>query len=238
MKSLLLGRDLFEDVLPQVLRDWTIALVPVDAAVADLSPLDLVGRFSLKGNEKTASHHPSLEKSLDQALQFGVTLFGAMLSHQRGASDAAPVLVESEATTAGIVRSLNGLRPWTPAYVLTPQQLTVATSRRVLAGGQTPPHESTSGRNVRLADCEKSYFRSTTQLVWFDSARLRSVLEKRSDWIAGQLAPDSTEGRERVRKHLSKFEAATRVFDAAFLAAKFDDDHVRIVFGVALDRSE
>ncbi len=238
LKSLLLGRDLFDDVLPQVLRDWTIALVPVDAAVADLSPLDLVGRFSLKGNEKLASHHPSLETSLDHALQFGMTLFGAMLSHQRGASDAAPVLVESESSAVGTVRMLNGLRPWTPAFELTPQQLTVATSRRALASGQTPPNKSTSARTSRLVACEKRYFRSTTQLVWVDSARLRSVLAKRSDWIAGQLAPDSTEGRERVRKHLSKFEAATKVFDAAFLAAKFDEDHVRIIFGAALDRSE
>ena len=238
LKSLLLGRDLFEDVLPQVLRDWTIALVPVDAAVADLSPVDLVGRFSLKGNEKTASHHPSLEKSLDQALQFGMTLFGAMLSHQRGASGMGPVLVESESSAAGTTRTLNGLRPWTPTYTLTPQQLTAATSRRALTGGQTLPHESTSARTSRLADCEKRYFRSTTQLVWVDSVRLRSVLEKRSDWIAGQLAPDSPEGRERVRKHLSHFESATKVFDAAFLAAKFEEDHVRIVFGAALDRSE
>ena len=240
LKSLLLGRDLFEDVLPQVLRDWTISLVPMDAAVADLSPLEMVGRFSLKGNEKLASHHPSLETSLDQALQFGMTLFGAMLSHQRGALGAGtgPVLVESESSAAGTTRTLNGLRPWTPTYTLTPQQLTAATSRRALTSGQTLPRESTSARTSRLADCEKRYFRSTTQLVWVDSARLRSVLEKRSDWIAGQLAPDSPEGRERVRKHLSHFESATKVFDAAFLAARFDEDHVRIIFGAALDRSE
>jgi hypothetical protein len=238
LKSVLLGRDLFDDMLPQILRDWTVALVPADAAVADLSPLDVIGRFSLKGNEKLAAHHPPLEKSLDNAIQFGLTFLGAVLSHQRGASGTDPVLVETEASAAGTVRSLTGLRPWTPVCLLAPQQLTLATSRRALSNNRNPSPESTPDRNSRLATCEKRYFRATTQLVWVDLARLRSLLTQQGDWIAGQLAPDSTDNRQRVLKHLSKSEEAARVFDAAFFAVRFDDDHVRIVFGAALDPVE
>lgn len=122
--------------------------------------------------------------------------------------------------------------------MLAPQQLTVASSRRALSNIRPAIQKSAPDRTSRLADFEKRYFRSTTQLAWFDSARMSSMLAKQGDWIASQLAPDSTDARQRVRKHLSKFEEAAKVFDAAFLAAKFDEDHMRIIFGAALDRSE
>lgn len=237
LKSLLLGRDLFTEILPQVLRDWTIAAVSTEDAEPDAAPLEVVGQFAFN-QEGTPTKEPTdIENSIDHALQFGMTFLGAAMSHQRGAA-ADPILVKTETSANGTMRSLDGIKTWSPSYALAQHHLAVATSRKALL--RSPPllREPQSIEKSRLAAHEQRYFPSTTQLAWLDAARLRSVLEQRTDWIANQLAPDSTEGRLRVQKHLSNIAEAAKVFDAAFVAARLDEDCVRIVFGAALDRNE
>ena len=231
LKSLLLGRDLFTDVLPNALRDWSVSLLPAEAAVSESSPVDLLGQISLNGAQRSTD--ASLDRSLDNALQFGMNAFSVMLSHQRAAS-ADPVLVKSESSAAGIERTMTGLKAWAPSYKISPQQLLLATSAQGLTRGQGVTDSTRT--ESRLAAHERRYFQATSQLVWLDAVRLRGILARHSNWIAGQLEPDSTAGRERVLQHLSKLSEATNVFDAAFLAVKFDEDSVRIVLGASLDR--
>lgn len=249
MKSLLQGRDLFDDVLPHVLRDWIIAVVPADSEGAGI-PADLVARLSLdsttanSGDQtdlpkgpppETPADHDNLFKSVDHGLQFGMTLLGAVLSHQHPEN---PVLVEEHSTSVGTVRSYNQLGPWTPGYLVTSRQITLASSRKAVIQNSEPLPRQTSAATSRLMTFEQRYFPTATQLVWLDTARLRDLLETRSDWIAGQWAPQSTDSRQRVRKHLSNLEEVTKVFDAAFLAATVDEFRVRVVLGGALDRVE
>lgn len=233
LKSLLLDRDLFTDVLPNTLRDWSISLISVDAAVSESSPVDLVGQVSLNSAQPGAE--VPLDRSLDNALQFGMNLLSGMLSHQRGTSGGL-VVVKSTTSEAGVERTLDGLKVWSPGYRVSPQQLMVATSASALARVQTPA--AAAVRDSRLAACERRYFHSASQLVWLDAVRLRSILTTHSNWIAGQLEPASQDGRDRVLQHLSKLTEAATVVDAAFVAAKFDEDSVHFVFGAALDRSE
>lgn len=237
-KSLLLGRDLFTEILPRAGRDWTIHVAPAGGDAAVESPVNLQGRFSLQGDAVGGDEVPAIDNSIDQTLQFGMTFIAAWLSHQRGAASDGPVIVESERSSAGQIRALKGIRNWSPGYLLSAQQLRVSTSRQELLATDPIPRDPEAGRKSRLADNARRYFGSTTQLAWIDAVRLRSLLAGQSDWIAGQIAPDAPDGRVRLRKHLAKIEEVARIFDAAFLAARFDDDHVRIVFGAALDRSE
>ncbi len=93
-------------------------------------------------------------------------------------------------------------------------------------------------KTSRLAAHEQQFFHSTSQLVWIDLVQLRDVVTRRGDWIASHLAADSTNDRQRIQKHLARIEEIAKLFDAAFLAAKFDEQGVRVVFGAALDRLE
>lgn len=232
LKSLLLGRDLFTDVLPQSLRDWTIGLVPAQESASDDSPVDLVSQFSLESARDTG--RPAIQDSVDNALQFGLTALGVMLSHQRGGRGESAVIVERESTADGTIRTLSGLKAWKPSYAVTSQHLLGATNRRALP----IRNDSTPDPKSRLTACEQRYFPKVSQLAWLDSVALRRLLGSRSDWIAAQLAPDSTDGRQRVQKHLAKIQEVAEVFDAAFVSAGFDENQVRITFGVALDRNE
>jgi hypothetical protein len=233
LKSVLLGRDLVDDVLPRVLSNWTVALIPAAHPVAGGPPLDLTGRFEWPNDDATGNRLPALGRSLDQAALFGMTSFAAMTSHQRGSRDSTTVLVESESADDGTLRTLAGLKTWTPSILVTSSAALVATSRASLPSA---PNESSA--TTRLSAFADRYFRSTSQLLWLDSTRLQQVLAVHGDWISRQVEPESADRQERVRKQLMKLEEVTRVFDAAFVAAGLNEDHIRVVVGAALDRSE
>jgi hypothetical protein len=229
LKSVFQGRDPFTEILPQVLRDWTVSLVPASEVSTDHSPVDLVGDFSIDAD-------PSLAKNLDQAIHFGMTLLSAALSHQRDAS-AGPVLVETQSTQDGIERWISGIKNWSPASLMMSERLVLASSHQAIAI-RTASKGNDAIKMSRLAAHERQYFHRTSQLIWIDLVQLREVVTKRGDWIASHLAADSTNDRQRIQKHLSRIEEIAKLFDAAFLAAKFDEQGVRVVFGAALDRLE
>ncbi len=229
LKSVFQGRDPFTEILPRVLRDWTVSLIPASEVSTDLSPVDLVGDFSIGAG-------PSLSRNLDQAIQFGMTLLSAALSHQREVS-AGPVLVETQSTPDGIERWIRGIKNWSPASLVTSERLVLASSHQAMATRGASKGEDAM-KTSRLAAHEQQYFHSTSQLVWIDLVQLRDVVTRRGDWIASHLAADSTNDRQRIQKHLARIEEIAKLFDAAFLAAKFDEQGVRVVFGAALDRLE
>lgn len=229
LKSILQGRDPVTEIVPRVLRDWTIALVPASEVSTGVSPVDLIGEFSL--GDDTA-----LSRNLDQAIQFGMTLLSATVSHQRGPS-AKLVLVESRSTNGGIERWISGLENWSPACLASPERLILASCHQAIVA-RSASAAPDSAKASRLAVHENRYFRGTSQLLWIDSVRLRELLAQHGDWITNQLTEETTNDRERVQQHLFRIEEIAKLFDAAFVAAQFDEQRVRVVFGAALDRTE
>lgn len=235
LKSVLLGRDLFQDIAPYLIRDWTISLVDTQALSADQAPVNLLGKFAIDSGGPIEG--VSVDGSVDNGLQFAMTALGAVISHQRGA-ELGPVVVETQTSRESTIRALVGIKTWSPAYRINSSVLVVATSRALLAMVPDAPNMPSLPAKSRLAEFESRYFHWATQLVWLDAVRLRSVLMQQRDWIARQVDQDSPKGQERALKHLAKVEDLAKVFDGAFLAAKLAEDHIHIVFGAALDRSE
>lgn len=238
LKSLLQGSDFLTETLPRILRDWTIVLAPAADSTSETAPLNLVGQFSFDSEIAPAGRTMAIQHSVDNALQFGFTFVAALLSHQRGHSDSAPILVETESIPSGVVRSLGGLTVWSPSYLVTSRQLTLATSRDALITSLGPVAGPESNRQSRLAACEQRYFQGTTQLAWLDAVAVRTLLNRQRDWITGQLAAKSSDGQQRVGKHLANIEQVANLFDAAFIAAGLHEDHVHIVLGAALDQTD
>jgi len=236
LKSVLLGRDLFSDVVPLTLRDWTITLIATDDVSVGQSPVNLLGQFVLDG-ERTSAAVP-IERSIDNGIQFAMTALGAMLSHQRGVNHDPLVMVETEVSRDSIMRSLVGIKTWSPAYRVSSSLLTVATSRAMLSVVPDVSVNPNVREKSRLSDFERRYFHSASQLAWLDATRLRDLLGRHRDWIARHVDQDSTEGHDRALKHLSKVEEVIKIFDAAFIAAELKEDHAHFVFGAALDRTE
>lgn len=235
LKSVLLGRDFFSEIVPHLMRDWTLSLVETQDLSANQAPVNLLGQFAIDtGGPSTGA---TVDGSVDNGLQFGMTALGAVISHQRGA-EREPVVVETQTSRGSTIRALTGINTWSPAYRINSSVLVVATSRTLLAMVTDAPNIPSAPGKSRLADFESRYFDWATQLAWLDAVRLRSVLAQHRDWIARQVDQDSPKGHDRVLKHLAKVEDLAKVFDGAFLAARLAEDHIHVVFGAALDRSE
>ena len=235
LRSLLTGRDLFDEVLPAVLSDVTIhASAQHDVAVG-AAPFELLGSLAWESSAEVASsiEPPPLASSLDNALQFGLNFVAGHLAHELPESN---VIVGSETTGETTIRWLKGLAPWEPAYGLVAHRLIVASSRASLSRGLVlAALRVAEPRLSRLAKHERRFFPTMTQLVWFDSAQTREALARHSDWIATALAQRSPESKLKIAERLSHLGEVLQLFDAAFLAGSLSEDHVRMVFGGALD---
>ncbi len=236
LRSLLAGRDLFDDVLPAVLSDVTIhASAQKDVAVGS-APFELLGVLAWKpaAEEASSAEHSRLASSLDNALQFGLNFVAGYLAHERPESN---VIVGSTTTGETTIRWLKGLSPWEPAYAIAAHRLIVSSSRASLTRGlaEATPNSAKAGRASRLAGHEQRFFPAMTQLVWFDSVRTREALGRHSDWIATTLAQRSPESKSKIASRLANLGEVFQLFDSAFLAGRLNDDHVRVVFGGALD---
>lgn len=224
LSSACLGQDVFLDVLPALLQDWTLTATAESSADA---PAELRATFSMQGQ----SHDPTRQHGIDNALHFAMNLAAVHFSYQ-GSESASPVIANAELTDAGLVRSLSGLSTWNPAYVLGRDSLQLATNRTALTSSSSNLDSS------RLTITARRYFSSASQLVWIDAAKLRDLLSKQKERLADMAAPSSEESRDRVRMQLTKVTEAIKLFDAAFVAASFDNDHVKLIFGASLDRPE
>lgn len=229
-RSLFQGHDLFTEILPMVLRDWTVTVNGTNVKGESDAPVNLIGRFSLSS---TSTHKTATTDALDQALQFGMSLLAVAVSSQRGASSD-PAILQTRQSETDAVRVINGMPPWSHGYRLTSDQLILSTAESLLADHREVETETPDDR---LARNSQRYFNSASQLVWLDAVRLRQVISQHGEWLANHATGDSA-GRERLKKHLSKMNEVAKMFDAAFIAAGFDEDHVRISFGVSLDQNE
>ncbi|MBC8113256.1 MAG: hypothetical protein H7062_02670 [Candidatus Saccharimonas sp.] len=236
LRSLLAGRDLFDDVLPALLSDVTIHASAQNDVAVGTAPFELLGVLAWKAEAEEASstEPPRLASSLDNALQFGLNVVAGYLAHELPESN---VIVGSETTGKATIRWLKGLTPWEPAYGIAAQRLIVASSRAKLARGlaTAPSNNAEPRRSSRLSRHEQRFFAAMTQLVWFDSAQTREALARHSDWLATMLSRRSPESKPKIASRLSHLGEVLQLFDAAFLAGSLSDDHVRVVFGGALD---
>ncbi len=236
LRSLLMGRDPFDDVLPAVLSDVTLLASARHDAAAGTAPFELLGLLTWKPEVEAApsAEHLPLEGSLDNALQFGLNFAAGYFAHERPEAN---VIVGAETTGETTVRWLKDLAPWDPAYGIAPHRLLVSSSRAGLMRGLTEPASisAEARRSSRLAAHEQRFFPAMTQIVWFDSVQTREALGRHSDWIATTLSQRSPESKPKITSRLAHLGEIFRLFDAAFLAGRLSDDHVRVVFGGALD---
>lgn len=235
-KSLLGGRDLFEDVLPALLSNITIhASAPIQTSNRAV-PFELLGQLSWPlANTATGSsqNSPTFTASLDNALQFGLNFVTSYRAHEQPESKA---IVCSKAMDGVVQRWIDGLPLWEPGFAVTAEHLFIASSRAELARGLlTAEPAQKHVASPRLAEHERRFFAGTTQLVWLDSAQTRTALTKHSRWIANALAGHSENSKSEIASRLSHLQEILQLFDAAFIAGSLSDDHVRLTFGVALD---
>lgn len=221
LRSILQGHDLFSEVLPAFLSDWTLAVIPGSTASI---PLDAVGQFQIPTNLE------GLSESLDHGTLFGMTAMAAGIAYER--PSLAGVYVKSRDRGPLRIHEFQGLPTWNPAVAISADRLNVATSATAL----TDAGAGTAEPSPRLAANEQRYFPGTVQLIWLDCVRLHELLTRDGERLVQSVIPQNEEKRDRLRRQLQRVDEASQIADALFVAIGGDQNSLRLVIGASLDR--
>lgn len=247
LKSLLLGRDFFDEVFPTVLNQVTMVATSTEAPDPQTAPFDVTGHFKwshLINSDSSSPNSNQLHRSIDNGLLFGMNYVSAYLAHQ---SPESRVQVNSEESTSDTLRWLDGFAQWQPAYRIDSTSLTITSSKsrlnesslRLRIRGEDAHKvndaDSTTGSSRRLAAFESRFFPDVTQLIWLDSNQARKVLTTHREWIVSNVSQRSREPRELIASRLNRVVEVLGLFDGAFIASKIELDSLTVKFGFALD---
>lgn len=239
--GLLLGRDLLADVLKPLRGNWGFY---VQAAVttageddaAERMPLDAVAAWELPESSDGVERRggPSLRKSLENALDFGLNLWAI----DRNSKPGNPLAVIRSATHAGVqVRWLEGLGVVSPAYAFADRYLVVATSPAAVADFVK---RDASDSLLQLADYQRwsaACFSQSSHVTFLNLAEVRRTLGEHRPQFVQQIAKLRGATVEQVAARLERLDPLLNLFDGAFAAATIEPSRVHIVFGaVATER--
>ena len=141
------------------------------------------------------------------------------------------VLREQNGTTS--LRSLSDTVPFPIAYGIQGSHLVLAGSRERLVQSLETLDQPLA--NSRLEEHSRRLFPGTNQLIWFDAARTRDVLQHHGSDLAGLFARGSANEAAQVLEKLDRFRQHLGVTDSIFIAGRMGADNIRIVFGGGLD---
>lgn len=228
----LLGRDLFDEVLPHARPSLGGAIVPKTPVEEHSAPVDglLAWQFDLSHRQPNTGDQPNLRESLDGAL---LTLlnFAAVARNSRNPDSPATLKIQHHESLT--IKWLDTLPPYPPAYGIAAEHLLLATDPRLISAF----HDRSAGDSALsseplFASVRSRHFSDRSHWLFVNSRAAREFLNKQHEPLSRQVAhwrklatPSVTPQLDRVRELLTPF-------DAAFFAAKVAPGEVRFTAGM------
>lgn len=223
-ESLLGGQELFDTVLPKLARDFCGSVVTRNDQRSGQVVLDGSVAFHLN-----SSGDAKLLQDMIPGLETGLNLLAAYFSAQ-GPNI---VTVQREHSEATRTRWLSETAPFPIALGITATRLVVAGSHVRLDRSLETLEKG--GSHPRLTDHSQRYFPKANQLVWFDAAQTRQVLERHGSDLARLLSHGSSEESARLMNRFEHVRPMLSLVDSLFIASRFEADHIRVVVGGGID---
>ncbi len=228
----LLGRDLFDEVLPHARPNIGGAVVPKIPVDEQSTPIDglLAWPFDLSQNVLNKSDQPALRESLDGAL---LTLlnFAAVAQNSRNPDSPATLMVRHRETLT--VRWLDNLPPFRPAYGLAVGHLLLASDPRLItAFDERSGAENGLGAEPLFAAVRSHHFSEHSQWLFLNARTTRKFLDEQREPLSRQVAHWRNIAPPSAAVHLSRVQELLTPFDAAFVAAKVTTGEIRFTAGV------
>ena len=223
-QSLFGGNDLLDTVLPSLARDVGGYLTTRTDGRTHKVTLDGAVGFSID-----SPGDARLLADVDHGLDTGLSLLAGYLSFET--PSLVTVLREQNGTTS--LRSLSDAVPFPIAYGIQGSHLVLAGSRERLVQSLETLDQPLA--NSRLEEHSRRLFPGTNQLIWFDAARTRDVVQQHGSDLAGLFARGSANEAAQLLEKLDRFRQHLGVTDSIFIAGRMGADNIRIVFGGGLD---
>jgi len=236
-RGLLLGRDLFDDVLPALQPNWGGYAVPRppkgpdDAAAI---PVDGLVAVEFTADSPAPADRSSLRDALDNGLNTALNLLAA---YNNSTASRKPAIVRTEQQTGQVIRWIEGLSlfPYEPAYGLSGGHLAFASSPRVLRAFLEGAPNDGAIRQPRLERALRDYFPEANQVMFVDVAALRSLLKERREHLVRSAAAASELPPDDCERRIERLMDVGALADSAFIAGRITGDHMRLVVGGVID---
>lgn len=230
LRGLLLGADLFDDLLP-TFEQWSGYAVLAPDHLPERFPLEGALTLSTSAKPKQSQDPSAAQRGLANALQVAWNLWTASInSHQ---SERLAV-VRSKQSAPGSPHWLEGIPALRPAYLLNDAGLTLATSPSlaVAAAEGRPTHRLTD--DPAFLRTRSQWFATEDQLVYFNIRRLHDFLDANADRLVQSFHKSDGDTPQQAERRLREFTEALGLFDAAFVAGDATVNRIRIVAGAVI----
>ncbi len=226
----LLGRELFAEVLPHFHPNLGGAIVPSTALNEQSAPVDavLAWEFSAPQNETATAEQPTLRESLDSGLS-ALLNFSAM-SHN-GQNPESAAVIRRTLHEGSVIRWLEGLSPYRPAFGVLERHLLVATSPQLISAFQIQSAEKSLATEPLFSTVRSRHFADQTQWLFVNAFVVRQFVNDNREPLSRQLAYWRKIEVSKADKHLDRLTEMLSPFDVAFSAIKLSAGEVRWTSG-------
>lgn len=227
----LLGRDLFDEVLPHARPSLGGAFVPKTPVEENSAPVDglLAWQFDLSNKQLNNDNRPNLRESLDGAL---LTLlnFASIAHNSRNPDSPATLKIQHHESLA--IKWLDSLPPYHPAYGITAEHVLLATDPQLIfAFHSRSAGDSALSSEPLFATVRSRHFADHPHWLFVNSRSAREFLSQQHEPLSRQVAHWRKLASPSVAPQLDRVRELLTPFDAAFLAAKVTSGEVRFTAG-------
>jgi hypothetical protein len=240
-RGLLLGLDLFDDVLPAFRENWGAYLAPRRGAKPHELPVEGVAAIELPPLPSTPSvdrKQPAVRDAIDNGLNMGLNFIAAYFNMS---STGNPAVVRTEPADAKNprLRWIESIGAYQPACALTSRFLVFATTPGAIRTF-VAAESAAAGKGLQhpvFARLAKRYFPKENQILFVDAAGISAFVREHGQQLIQQAVRcrslDPSETEKTVRGLLD----VAALFDAVFAAGRLENGSIRIVAGGVVEDS-
>ena len=222
-QSLFNGHDLFQTILPTLARDvhgYVVARKSTPSAGIDLDAKFAFNFHAPDDHRILADIHQGLETGLNLLAAYSSSEGQQVVIVQRDQTPTTQLQWLSEGAILPLAIGSNG------------QQLVLAGSPELVRRKFT---ESPNQPPSRLTQHAKRFFPKANQLIWFDTARIRQLLEEDKTVLARLIYWSSSRESQQLADQLDQWRPLLNAADSLFVAGRLNNDHLHVTFGCGLD---
>ena len=227
LRGLLLGQDLFDDVLPSLGTNWGAYVVANPDSDKDRVPFDALVAMELPANAEDGSD--TMRAAIENGLNTGISLIATMYNAGRAGNEPAAI-VRKESDDATSISWIEDLRIFEPAFGIAADYLVFSTSPRLLR--EFAAREGNFTEHSAYSRLQREYFSEQNQVAFVDLSALVSFVGANTEFFIGE-----DESEEAAAK-LERLQKVLGLSDSAFVTLKIDPNRIRAVVGTAAERDQ
>ncbi len=235
MQGLLLGRDLFGDVLVWFEPNWGAYAVPRQKLVEGAVPLDGLIAFQIPAaGPQDQNAQDSLRAALDNGLTTGLNFLAAIYN---GRKNIEPATVRVDPTESGTIRWMDSYDAYRPAYCLTKQYLVLSSSPDLISEFLKGSRQDNLASSRQFQGESDRFFPDENQILFVNLLNARQFLSENRQFFIDQAVKSRSVSDAAAAEKISRLEELSRIFDSAFVAARAEPRRIRIVAGAVVRQS-